>query len=706
MKTAISARAFLLGCILFFQCGSPESSQGQDKPAHTNALINETSPYLLQHAHNPVNWFPWGTKALDKASQEKKLLIISVGYAACHWCHVMEEESFEDTTVSRLMNDHFVSIKVDREERPDVDDVYMTACQMISDKSCGWPLNAIALPDGKPVWAGTYFPKNEWLRILRYFIEVYQDEPEKLAEYAENVAKGIQSTGMLPAGKPQNAFTGDELERINQDFLSRVDMEKGGRRGAPKFPVSDNYRYLMQVSAEDGFPGAAEAVRTTLNEMAKGGIYDHVGGGFARYSTDADWHIPHFEKMLYDNAQLVSLYAKAYKWSGEEGYLEIVRETVDFLEREMKSPEGAFYSSLDADSEGEEGKFYVWTKSEMKDILGTGIEAQAFMEYYDILDGGNWEHGKNVLRVQHPLEEIAERYQIPPDKAIEKFSEMRTRLLKSRSERVRPALDDKILTAWNALMITGLIDAFGATQDEKYRDQAIKTGRFLKEHMISKDGRVSRNFKDGKVTINGFLDDYAFTVESFINLYQATFDEGWLYLAKKLTDYTRTHFLDSISQMFYYTSDLDPALIARRMDTGDNVIPGSNSTMAHNLYRLGLYFYDQVYLDQSKAMLSRMLPEILETRQPQFYSNWCRLILDHVYPPYEIAIVGSEAGNLRDTFLSGYEPQKILLGGSNEGTLELLKEKLQEGKTLIYVCQDKVCKYPVDNVPEAIKLME
>jgi uncharacterized protein YyaL (SSP411 family) len=703
-----SIRFIALFCIgiLLKQCDTSNIGSQTPHHAYTNALADQSSPYLLQHAHNPVNWYPWNDVALEKAKNEDKLMIISVGYAACHWCHVMEHESFEDTTVSALMNEHFVSIKVDREERPDVDDVYMTACQMISQKSCGWPLNAITLPNGKPVWAGTYFPKKEWIKILEYFVEVRKNEPEKLVEYAENVASGIQNSGKIQPIENDLPFEPAQLEEIQQAFLSKMDMKNGGRVGAPKFPMPSNYLFLMQTAFLNDDVQARKAVITTLDKMANGGIYDHLGGGFARYSTDGAWHVPHFEKMLYDNGQLISLYANAYKWTKDPKYLEVVRETIRFANRELKDPAGAYYSSLDADSEGEEGKFYVWTKEEIGEVLGETAADSPFYRYYDISQAGNWENGKNILRIQHSLEDVAKKSNLMIEDCLTQIARDKQKLFDARASRIRPGLDDKVLTAWNALMISGLVDAFEATGDEAFLDQAIQTSTFIESKMMETDGRLSRNYKDGNVTINGFLDDYALTIEAFIKMYEVTFDEKWLGGANKLASYVLAHFLDAQSQMFYYTSDLDPALIARKMESGDNVIPGSNSTMAHNLLRLGLFYYNQEFLAQSTKMLQNLLPQILESGQPQFYSNWCRLLTDQIRRPYEVAIVGPEAKSLSHEFLSFYHPQKIVLGGKDEGTLELLKEKLQGDKTYIYVCQDKVCKYPVTTVKEALSLME
>ncbi|MFK7936527.1 MAG: thioredoxin domain-containing protein [Saprospiraceae bacterium] len=686
----------LLGFLLIFlgfNCKTTSDTQQYSDHQYTNELINESSPYLLQHAHNPVNWHPWNETTLAKAKAENKPLIISIGYAACHWCHVMEHESFEDTTVARIMNDYFIPIKVDREERPDVDDVYMTACQMVSEGGCGWPLNAIALPDGKPIWAGTYFPKDNWLKVLNYFAKSYTDENEKLQEYASNLTNGIQEqTQIIPTENPSEIST-EELNILVENFLKNTDTKRGGKQGAPKFPLPNNWEFLLSYHHQTKDKNALDAVTTTLDEMAKGGIYDHLGGGFARYSTDEKWLVPHFEKMLYDNGQLVSLYAHAYQLTQSELYKNRIVETLKFIERELTDPTGGFYSSLDADSEGEEGKFYVWTQSEIDSLL-TSEEAAIFNQHYQIEARGNWEHGKNILHIK-----TTETPTLPL------LASAKNKLMQVRAKRVRPGLDDKVLTSWNALMLKGYADAFAALGDEKYRTAAIKNGNFIIKNMLQPDGRLNRNYKDGKSVINAFADDYALTADAFISLYQITFDKSWLDVASQLIDYALKHFYNENTGIFFYTSDLDAALIARKSELADNVISGSNSVFAHVLFDLGTLTYQDDYIEKSKRLLQNVQPQIVASRQPNFYANWLRLYLKLLQPPYEIAIVGDDAAEKRDDLLKSYLPHALLLGGKDEGNLELLKGKLQEGETMIYVCQNKVCKLPVQEVKRALELL-
>src|SRR5665213_4263343 len=442
-------------CIALSSCSQKNSTPQNEKFMYTNELIHETSPYLLQHAHNPVDWYPWGTKALDKAKKENKMLLISVGYAACHWCHVMEHESYEDTAVANIMNQNFVCIKVDREERPDVDQVYMNAAYLING-SGGWPLNALAMPDGKPFFAGTYFPKQNWIQVLDYFSNLYKTDPKKLEAQAEHLSKGIKDIENVPMNNSAVSFNMKTLDGMFAVFQNSIDMVNGGTRGAMKFPMPDTWEYLLQYHYLSGNNEALKAVETTLDNMANGGIYDQIGGGFSRYATDSLWHTPHFEKMLYDNAQLVSLYSHAFQVTENPLYKRIVYETVGFVKRELTSSKGGFYSSLDADSEGKEGKFYVWTKDEIRNILGNN--ADLFDEYFGITEKGNWETGENIPDINMGEKDLEKKYNLTHDALLQKIDSLKKLVFEKRKERVRPGTDDKILTSWNALMAKGLID--------------------------------------------------------------------------------------------------------------------------------------------------------------------------------------------------------------------------------------------------------
>lgn len=691
----------------FVSCKSSQNGNSSKEGNHeyTNKLINESSPYLLQHAHNPVDWYPWGDEALAKAKAEDKMIIISVGYAACHWCHVMEHESFEDTLVSKIMNENFICIKVDREERPDIDDVYMSACQLASGRGCGWPLNAFALPDGRPVWASTYFPKKDWLGVLENFIKIKKEDPARLEESAQQLQEGIKQQDNIVLNNNDQNFNRKKLDGIATYFLENIDFKKGGRKGAPKFPMPNNYEFLLSYYHSTKDAKALEAVTTTLDNMANGGIYDHLGGGFSRYSTDGDWFAPHFEKMLYDNGQLVSLYSEAYQLTKNPLYKKVVEETLKYTKREMTNADGGFYSSLDADSEGEEGKFYVWKKSEIDSLLG-GDLADVFNDFYEVRKSGNWEHKNNILHRKSSDEKVAKKFELTTEELSKKIDAAKYILIRARDQRIRPGLDDKILTSWNALMLKGYTDAYRAFGEEKYLQAAIKNANFLVKNAIKEEHRLNRNFKDGQSVINAFLDDYALLIDAFVHLYQVTFDEQWLDHAKKLTVYTQNHFYDKSTGMFHYTSDLDPELIARKKELADNVIPGSNSTMARNLYQLGTMVYQPEWVDLSKQMLHNLSESITATPQPNFYSNWCSLYWTVVNPPYEVAVMGDNSKALTKELMQNYLPHALILGGNSEGNLQLLKDKLIEGETRIYVCQNKVCKFPVLEVGKALELME
>ncbi|MBL4861764.1 MAG: thioredoxin domain-containing protein [Crocinitomicaceae bacterium] len=690
--------------ILHTSCGQEhEKTKTDDKGEHayTNELIHESSPYLLQHAHNPVNWYPWGDKALKKAKDENKLLIISVGYSACHWCHVMEHESFEDTTVARIMNENFVCIRVDREERPDVDQVYMNAAQLITGRG-GWPLNVLALPDGKPFYAGTYFPKDGWIEVLTYFTKMREKDPEAIQTQADKITQGIHSVENVLFKDEEGSFSIHELNLGFENWKQNIDYKKGGGHKAPKFPMPSMWEYLLHYGHISKNNEALRGVTATLDNMAFGGIYDHVGGGFARYSTDVDWHVPHFEKMLYDNAQLVSLYTHAWQQTKDPLYKQVVYETLDFIEREMTSKEGGFYSSLDADSEGEEGKFYVWTKKEIDKVLGEN--AALFNAYYNVTEFGNWEHGKNILNRKDSHKKIARKYEITVEELQKRLDEAKKSLLKERAKRVRPGLDDKILTSWNALMLKGYSDAYRAFGEERFLKAALKNAEFLVKNAVGKDGAITRNYKDGKSSINGFLDDYAFVISAFIELYEASFDEKWLNKANDLSEYTLAHFYDSTSGMFFYTHADHSNLIARKMEVSDNVIPASNSEMAKNLYFLGHYFNSEAYRNTARQMLINVQADV--HKNIYYYSNWAVLEAHFVQQPFEVAIVGKDCIAIRHQLDQHYLPKVLFLGGKTEGTLELLEYKLTKGETIIYVCQNKACQLPVTKVVDALEQLK
>ncbi|MDR3653945.1 MAG: thioredoxin domain-containing protein [Paludibacter sp.] len=667
---------------------------------YTNQLIHENSPYLLQHAHNPVNWYPWGQEALNKARRENKNILISIGYAACHWCHVMEHECFEDEEVAKYMNEHFVAIKVDREERPDIDQIYMTAVQLLTERG-GWPLNCLTLPDGRPIYGGTYFPKAQWLDMLSQVSDFITKNPDKAEEQAKSLTEGIRNNEMIYTDaiseKPEVTLT--DLEDTFYYFKSSLDLKNGGYVNAPKFPMPGSLMFLLHFYHLTDNKEALKAVTTTLNKMAAGGIYDQIGGGFSRYSTDEIWKVPHFEKMLYDNGQLVSLYAAAYQQTQNLTYKTVVVETLDFINRELTSAEGGFYSSLDADSEGVEGKFYVWTQSEIKQVLGE--DAELIQDYYHVTEKGNWEKSWNILHKTGNDTDFAAKHNITESQLTEYISNAKQKLLAERSMRVRPALDDKILTSWNALMLKGYCDAYRAFDKPEYLQAALKNAGFLCRNLKSTDNGLFRNYKNGKASIPAFLDDYAFTIQAFISLYQVTFDEQWMKEALQLTEYAFAHFFDSTSGMFFYTSDTDPELIARKMEISDNVIPSSNSEMAKNLFILSRYYYNDSFSKIALNMLNNVRAHA--KNGGIYYANWDILLGWFAREPFEIAIVGDDFESKRKEFEKHYLPHVFLSGGKHESALPLLEGKLREGETTIYVCQNESCKQPVHDVSEALK---
>jgi len=689
--------------VAVFSCKSQNKEKMQEDFKYTNDLIHETSPYLLQHAHNPVKWHAWNDKTLELAKKENKLLLISIGYAACHWCHVMEHESFEDSIVAAIMNEHFINIKVDREERPDVDQVYMNAIQLLTGRG-GWPLNCIALPDGRPVWGGTYFPKDSWVERITKIAELYKNDPDKLELYAQKLTEGIHESSLIPLNTKEAKFTKETLEAAVAKWENSMDFSKGGRMGAPKFPMPNNLNFLLRFAVQDNNKKILNYVNTSLTQMALGGIYDQIGGGFARYSVDNKWHIPHFEKMLYDNAQLVSLYSKAYLVNKDPLYKQIVFETTQFIERELYNDAGAFYSSLDADSknesgEPEEGAYYVWSKEQVQKV--TGNDFDLFSDYFNVNLNGKWEKDKYHLIRKGTDKKFSEKHQISMDELQKKVSHWKELMLTEREKRDRPRLDDKTLTSWNALMLKGYTDAYTSFGEKHFLEMAIKNGRFIVNKQMRSDGGLYRNYKNGKSNIDAYLEDYATVIDAFITLYEATFDVNWLKTAKQLTDYTYDHFYDDKSKMFFFTSDNSKNLITRKKEVDDNVIPSSNSVMANNLFKLGHYFENKNYSDSAVTMLNNMENNILN--YPEGASNWLILYSNYIGDFYEIAISGPKAKEKLQEIEKYYIPNKLLVGDVKESDLPLLKYKYSPETTTFFICIDGACKLPVDKVEEALE---
>jgi uncharacterized protein len=691
----LSSRTLLLQCLALASCA--RSGEHVQTMVVLNQLGNSGSPYLREHADNPVQWYEWGADALEKARIENKPLIISVGYASCHWCHVMERESFMDTAVARLMNQNFVSIKIDREERPDIDQIYLNAAELVSG-SAGWPLNAFALPDGRPFYAATYFPKEQWMAILQQITDAYRNDQYNIIKQAQKLTEGIQRSDFI-SFKTDGGVSFDEgfYQDIFNKWENSFDYTSGGVKGTPKFPMPVVSEYLLQDHHFTGNEKALQLVRTALDEMLKGGIYDQLGGGFARYATDANWRVPHFEKMLYDNGQLVSLYAHAFQVTGCTAYADVVRNTLDFIRTDLTSPEGGFYSSLNAETEGEEGAFYIWTKKEIEKIL-TRDEADLVIAFYQVSEEGNWEDGKNILYSNESEDEFLKGRTFPGD-APKKLEAAKHKLKVARNKRVRPSVDEKILVSWNALMMKGYLDAYFAFGNPEYLKTALSNARFIEQNMLGEDGHLYRNFFKGHVSVDAFLDDYALMAKAYISLYQATFNVHWLSRSRLLTDYAVKHFRDDGSTLFFYTSSESENLVVRKKEISDNVIPSSNSTLAEVLFLLGEYYSVESYKEMSALMLHQLAGEVVAGGP--FYANWASVIGMMAYQPFEVVVMGPEAKKKSKQILQHYLPAAILMGGLKEN-LPLMEGKLAGDRTIIYVCRNKTCKLPEEKVEKAL----
>jgi len=686
---------YTLCFLLFWACSKNEAKKG-------NELVNETSPYLLQHAYNPVNWKAWNKASLKEAEEQNKLIVVSIGYSSCHWCHVMEEESFENDSIAKTMNDNFINIKVDREERPDIDKVYMSAVQLMTGKG-GWPLNCITLPDGRPIFGGTYFTKEQWSKILIDISKLYKENPQKVEEYAQQVTDGIKTSELITINKEEAVFNNEEIITAVNLSKEQLDPIHGGLKGAPKFPMPNTLDYLIRYQHHFNDPEIFDFIKKSLTKMAYGGIYDQIAGGFSRYSVDDRWHIPHFEKMLYDNAQLVSVYSKAYLQDKNELYETIVKETLTFINDELSADNGAYYSSLDADSKNEnkeleEGVFYSWTKEELKTLIK---DYELFADYYNINTSGFWEKDLYVLIRNQSNTEFAKKHNLTKKELKENIRSWKTTLLATRNKRNKPNLDDKILTSWNALMLQGYVDAYKAFGNQIYLKKAVRIGEFILNNQLREDGGLNRNFKNGKSTINGYAEDYATVIQAFISLHEISLDEKCLMLSKTIMEYTITHFYDPESGLFFYTSNKDPNLIARKIEINDGVISSSNSIIGNSLFKLGHYFYDKKMTKLSEQMLNTLKKEIIKT--PFAYTNWVHLMTNFTKPYYEVAVVGKNANTVAKKLYSNYLPNILISASDKESEIPLLEYKYLEDKTLIYVCVNGTCKLPLADVSKAIK---
>ncbi len=676
-----------------------------------NRLENETSPYLLQHKDNPVDWYPWGDEAFEKARAEDKPVLLSVGYSACHWCHVMERESFENEETAKLMNQGFVSIKVDREERPDVDSIYMAATQAMT-RHGGWPMTVFMTPDGAPFYAGTYFPPvpsrgmPAFGQILESLSDAYKNRRDEVLKSAEGVREYLQSSSNVSI--PQTGLSEKLLDDAANALVGQVDNRFGGFGGAPKFPQTMNLEVLLRHHARTGDRATLSGIELTLRSMANGGIYDQLGGGFARYSVDEYWLVPHFEKMLYDNALLARLYLEAYEATGDEFYRRIAAETLDYLLRDMTSPEGGFYSAEDADSEGEEGKFYVWTPGEIEAALEPE-EARLALRFWDVTERGNFE-GTNILNVPRPPEAVAREFELSPEDLGERIEGIKAKLYAVRENRVRPGRDDKVLAAWNGLALRAFaLAARVLPEREDYREAARKNAGFLLEKM-KEDGRLHRSFKDGRARFNGYLEDYACVADGLVSLYEATFERRWIEEARTLADAMLELFWDVDKGVFYDTPSDHEELVTRPRDVYDSAAPSGNSVAVEVLLRLSVVLEREDYRERAGAIL-----ENLSGGMAQIPSAFGRLLsaLDlYLSQPYEVAIVGEpgapDTRALAEAAFSGYVPNKVVVGApeGDEAAVELIpllaERPTRGGKATAYVCVNHACQMPATD-PEEVK---
>lgn len=680
-----------------------------------NQLQYETSPYLLQHANNPVNWYAWKPEAFERAIKEDKPILLSIGYSTCHWCHVMERESFEDSTTASIMNEHFINIKVDREERPDLDQIYMDACQILHGNG-GWPLNCFLLPDGRPFFAGTYYPLVEsngrasWKQMLDTMHRAYRHRRSDAIDQATRLMGKIQSGNRV--FREHELFIEDGAEvpslplslptSIHHSLVARFDADNGGFGRAPKFPATMSLQFLLEHYHFTGNRTSLEQVCFSAKRMIRGGIFDQLGGGFARYSVDEAWRIPHFEKMLYDNALLVKLLADLYRTAPDEELAFAIRKTLGFIEQEMTSPQGGFYSALDADTEGEEGKFYVWSVEEIQEILQD--RAPLFCKIYDVRPEGNWE-GTNILYKpkadSHTCREIG--------KTLEQFhlelEEARILLLERRDNRTRPGLDDKILLSWNALCISAYCHAFWALSDKAYKEQALTAIRFINRNMVAPDGRLWHTFKDGKAQYQGFLDDYSFWINALLDAYSLEFNPEFIDQAVTFTEVVLANFLDESDKLFYFTATTQRDVPIRRKEIYDNAIPSGNAMMVSNLLRLAMLTGRQKWRRLALEMLHPMQNSLV--KYPTAFGQWAIMAQRLSFPTKEMAIIGSQALEEGLRLQQELYPGLVLMADleGNNAAFPLLANRAAQEDTYFYVCQDFQCQLPVRDSDKAKSLL-
>ncbi len=666
---------------------------------HTNALIHESSPYLRQHAHNPVNWLPWGEKARNKALAANRPMLISIGYSACHWCHVMEKECFESEDVAALMNAHFICIKVDREERPDVDQVYMEAVQMMR-KQGGWPLNCITTPDGKPVYGGTYFPKENWIQILQQLSRLWKTDAPKFQEYGDQIVSEMQMTGSLPLIDAPKEFSFSTLQKALENWTPRMDNTYGGPNKAPKFPLPVNYLFLLHYGFLTGNKEVLRHVELTLDKLALGGIFDQINGGFARYSTDIYWKVPHFEKMLYDNAQLLSLFSEGYKYFQKADYLRVINQIVEWLNAEMQNGHGGYYSALDADSEGEEGKYYTFSIADLreKELL------ESFEKFYYTNQNARWE-GKLITVRKQTLEDISLEFQSTTTAVKEELNVLNRELAKIQNSRTRPGIDDKTICSWNAMMAEGFLTAFKCTGNHEFLIYANRIFTFIEKELYNPENNIlSHSWKDGKSSEVGFLEDYAFLIAAWLKKVEINYDESTLNKARTMANKVLDTFYDAEKGHFYMTSIGQKDLISRPVEMTDNVIPSGNSVMAHNLHKLAS-FYGNTHFDH---IADRILHAVEKNMigYPEGYGHFADLYLRKALGAPEIVIIGSDAIPYQQFLKENYLPNFLWAVSDKRSDLPIFAGRFEEDKTQVFVCQNKTCQLPVTTIDKAEEQIE
>ena len=665
----------------------------------TNSLIHQKSPYLLQHAHNPVNWVAWENTQLEKAAAKQQLLIISIGYAACHWCHVMEAECFENSTVAAFMNAHFIPIKVDREERPDIDHLYMEALQLFTG-SGGWPLNIVALPDGRPLWGCTYLPADQWLTALQRIVELHQKDPKKLEAYGNKMLTYLSTeppTDTALEGTPLN------FEVLTAALLHNGDAQYGGYR-APKFMMPVILDSLLKMGTWEQHPKALKALHTTLSSIALGGIHDTISGGLSRYAVDAEWHIPHFEKMAYDNGLALSTYATAYRLEKNPLYKQVVDGILKFLSDWLLEDRGRFYSAVDADSkntagENEEGAYYHWELPLLEDLLKDDFPL--FADYYNCNSKGHWENGKYVLFRTEDATAFATKNNIPLSRFLALEKKWNTLLEQHRRQRHPPSIDKKILCSWNAIVSKGLLEAYRTFNDPKTLEFATNNLEFLFNHLVEPNGGVHRYVYDNGQKTPGFLEDYAYLISACVHCYETVFDALWLERAKLLLEYCLTHFKANNSPLLFFTAQQHNSLLIRKIDCEDNVIPSANAIMAENLLHLGAHFNQPQWTQQAKAMVQAMQSKIQQS--PKNYSKWMAVALECQQKQLELVVVGPQYKTYFKTIHRLALPAIRLAGSATAASLPLLKNRYKEGETRLYWCKNKSCDLPTTNLEAIVK---